>query len=155
MEFILIVFFVVSVMLYLSNKNASKESDNELAEGIAQKISESPLTKQLQAFLIAQYGELDCEEVHKLRQLAAGGGRGGCFLKVSNNGILFTFSDRKGEIVDRESILFDALGYSNLPDTGVRVLQKILLQTLASIPHLKVLDTGFFMYNYDRVKQSW
>ena len=44
-------------------------------EQLVQKIAVSPMTQQLQAFILDQFGNLNSEEVDKLRQLAAGGGR--------------------------------------------------------------------------------
>lgn len=125
------------------------------AAQLAQQISSSQMTKQIQLFLLEQFGDLNSEEVAKLRQLAAGGGRAGYLMEVQNKGILFNLVNRKGESLDKWAISFDALGYQNLPGAGVNVLKKLLLQTLGSIPHLMVLDTGFFMYNLNREKHSW
>lgn len=125
------------------------------AEQLAQKISTSPMTKQLQMFLLNQFGNLSSEEVDKLRRLAAGGGRAGYLMEVRSEGILFNLISRNGDSLDKWAITFDALGYQNLPSAGVNALKKILLQTLSSIPHLMVLDTGFFMYENNRSKQSW
>lgn len=124
-------------------------------EQLVQKIAVSPMTQQLQAFILDQFGNLNSEEVDKLRQLAAGGGRAGYIMEVQSKGVLFNLINRKGESLDKWAISFDALGYQDLPSAGVNALKKILLQTLSNIPHLMVLDTGFFMYDQNRAKQSW
>ena len=124
-------------------------------EQLAQKISSSPMTRQLQIFLLEQFSDLNSGEINKLRQLAAGGGRAGYLMEVQSKGVLFNLINRQGESLDKWAITFDALGYQDLPSAGVIMLKKILLQTLASIPHLMVLDTGFFMYESNRTKQSW
>ena len=136
-------------------KEAERRQKERENEQLVQKIADSPMTRQLQAFIIEQFGDLDTEEVGKLRQLAAGGGRAGYLMEVQNKGILFNLINRKGESLDKWAITFDALGYQDLPSAGVHALQKILLQTLNSIPHLMVLDTGFFMYDQNRAKKSW
>ena len=140
----------------LKEEREAERRQRELeAMQLAQKVSSSPMTQQLQAFILDQFGDLNSEEVDKLRLLAAGGGRAGYLMEVQSKGILFNLINRKGESLDKWAITFDALGYQDLPSAGVNVLKKILLQTLSSIPHLMVLDTGFFMYEQNRTKQSW
>ena len=136
-------------------REAERRQKELEAEQLVQRISVSPMTKQLQMFLLKQFGDVSGEEVNKLRQLAAGGGRAGYIMEVQNKGILFNLINRKGESLDKWAITFDALGYQDVPSVGVNALKKILLQTLGSIPHLMVLDTGFFMYEQNRSKQSW
>lgn len=136
-------------------KEAERRQRELEAEQLAQKVSSSPMTQQLQAFILDQFGNLNSDEVDKLRRLAAGGGRAGYLMEVQSKGILFNLINRKGESLDKWAITFDELGYQDLPAAGVNVLKKILLQTLSSIPHLMVLDTGFFMYEQNRTKQSW
>lgn len=136
-------------------KEAERRQREQEAMELAQKVSSSPMTQQLQAFILDQFGDLNSEEVDKLRRLAAYGGRAGYLMEVQSKGIMFNLINRKGESLDKWAITFDALGYQDLPSTGVNVLKKILLQTLSSIPHLMVLDTGFFMYEQNRTKQSW
>lgn len=136
-------------------KEAEREQRRLEAEQMAQKVSNSPMTKSLQMFLRDQFGDLNSEETVKLRELSLGGGRAGYIMTVRYDGILFNLINRKGETLDKWGISFDSLGYENLPSVGVDTLQKILLQTLSEIPHLMVLDTGFFMYNQSRSKQSW
>lgn len=144
--------------LFFKSKE-EKESERKQrqleAEQLVQKIKSSPMTHQLQNFLLNRFGDLNSEEVYKLRQLAANGGRAGYLMEVQSKGILFNLVNRKGESLDKWSISFDALGYQDLPSDGVNTLKEILLQTLSSIPHLMVLDTGFFMYEQNRTKQSW
>lgn len=136
-------------------KEAEREQRRIEAEKIAQTVNNSPITKYLQRFLMEQFGDLNSEETIKLRELSNGGGRAGYIMTVRYDGILFDLINRSGESLDKWAITFDALGCSNLPSTGVDALQKILLQTLSEIPHLMVLDTGFFMYNKNCAKQSW
>lgn len=136
-------------------KEAERRQRELEAEQLVQRISASPMTQQLQQFLLEQFSDLNSEEVDKLRRLAAGGGRAGYLMEVQSKGILFNLVNRKGESLDKWAITFDALGYQDLPSAGVNALKKILLQTLGSIPHLMVLDTGFFMYEQRRAKQSW
>lgn len=124
-------------------------------EQLAKSVRESPMTRTLQLFILEQFGDLNSEEVHKLRQLAANGGRAGYIMEVQSKGVLFNLINRKGESLDKWAITFDALGYQDLPSVGVTVLREELLQTLNSIQHLMVLDTGFFMYDQNRSKQSW
>lgn len=52
-------------------------------EQLVQKIAVSPMTQQLQAFILDQFGNLNSEEVDKLRQLAAGGGRAGYIIEFA------------------------------------------------------------------------
>ncbi len=136
-------------------KEAEQRKRELEAEELVQRISSSPMTQQLQNFLLAQFGDMGSEEVDKLRRLAAGGGRAGYLMEVQSKGILFNLINRKGESLDKWAITFDSLGYQDLPSAGVNALKKILLQTLSSIPHVMVLDTGFFMYEQNRTKQSW
>ncbi len=124
-------------------------------EKVVERMSESPLTKAIQAFFIQRYGDLNGEEVCKLRQLAAGGGRAGCIMRVHYNGIELRIITYKGETIENEFLDFDSLGFENLPSSAQDALKEILLQTLSTIPHLEVSHTGFFMYNQNRVKQSW
>lgn len=124
-------------------------------ERIATAVRESEMTRNLQLFLLQQFGDLSSEETGKLRQLAAGGGRAGYLMKVESQGILFNLVNRKGESLDKWAISFYELGYQNLPYAGQTALNQVLLETLSSIPHLKVSDTGFFMYQQNREKQSW
>lgn len=136
-------------------KEAERRERALKAEQFANTIRESPLTRNLQLFLIQQFGDANSEEVQKLRQLAAGGGRAGYIMHVQSDGIVFDLVNRKGESLDKWGISFDALGYQNLPGGGAGVLNGVLLQTLKDIPHLMVLDTGFFMYQFNRQKQAW
>ena len=129
-------------------KEAERRQREQEAEELAQKIGSSPMTQQLQAFLLKRFGDLNGEEVTKLRRLAGGGGRAGYLLHVEREGIWFDLINRSGET-------FDAMGYENLPYSGVNILKTILLQTLNTIPHLLVSETGFFMYDQNRAKQSW
>ena len=122
---------------------------------LVQKIAISPMTQQLQAVSLDQFGSLNSEEVNKLRRLAVCGGRAGYLMEVQSKGVLFNLINRRGEFLEQGAISFDALGYQDLPNAGVNALKGILLQTLRSIPHLMVSDTGFFMYNQNRAKQSW
>ena len=155
MGFLIIVAVIVAVVIYFKVKNESSPNTEIETEQVVQRISESPLTKKLQSFLLEQFGDLNGEEVNKLRQLAASGGRAGYLMEIQSKGILFNLINRKGESLDKWSITFDALGYKDLPYAATNELKKILLQTLSDIPHLMVLDTGFFMYNQNRTKQSW
>ena len=136
-------------------KEAERKQRELESEQLAQRIASSPMTQHLQAFILQQFGDLNSEEIDTLRRLAAGGGRAGYLMKVQSGGVLFDLVNRKGESLDKWAISFDALGYQDLPSAGVNALNKILLQTLSSIPHLLVLDTGFFMYQHNRAKQSW
>lgn len=136
-------------------KEAERRQRELENEQFAQKIAASPMTRQLQAFILEEFGDLNSEEIDKLRRLAADGGRAGYLMEVQSKGILFNLINRKGESLDKWAITFDALGYQDLPWAGIKTLEKILLQTLSSIPHLMVLDTGFFMYEKNRAKQSW
>lgn len=136
-------------------KEAERRQRELEAEQLALKISSSPMTQMLQEFLKKAFGDIGSEEVELLRRMAAGGGRAGCVMEVQCKGILFTFADRKGVSLHKEMISFDAMGYQDLSSAGVDALKKILLQTLRSFPHLMVLDTGFFMYEKNRTKQSW
>lgn len=155
MGFLIIVAIIVGIAVYCKFKSGDETYTATEAAQVAQKIGESPLTKRLQAFLLEQFGDLNGEEVNKLRQLAAGGGRAGYLMEVQGKGILFNLINRKGESLDKWSITFDALGYEDLPYAATNELKKILLETLSGIPHLMVLNTGFFMYNSNRAKQSW
>ncbi len=136
-------------------KEAERKKKKLEAKQLEQRISNSAITQQLQQFLLNKFGDLNSEEVDKLRQLAASGGRAGYLMDVQKEGILFKLINGKGELLDKWAITFDALGYQDLPSAGVNVLEKILRQTLESIPHLMVLDTGFFMYKKNREKLSW
>lgn len=155
MGFLIVLAIIIGVVIYFKKKSEDNTYTDTEAAQVAQRIGESPLTKQLQAFLLEQFSDLNGEEVKKLRQLAAGGGRAGYLMEVQGKGILFNLINRKGESLDKWSITFDALGYEDLPYAATNELKKILLQTLSDIPHLMVLDTGFFMYNSNRAKQSW
>lgn len=113
------------------------------------------MTKSLQMFLLDQFGDTNSEEVEKLRELSRSGSRAGYIMQVRYDGVLFNLINRKGESLSKWAISFDSLGYENLPSAGVNALQGALLETLSSIPHLMVSDTGFFMYNQNRAKQEW
>lgn len=136
-------------------KEAERRQKQLEREQLKQKISSSPMTQKIQAFILDQFGDLNSNEVDKLRRLAAGGGRAGYLMEVERKGILFNLVNRKGESLEKWAITFDALGYQDLPWGGVDVLKEILVQTLSSIPHLMVLENGFFMYEQNREKQSW
>ncbi len=136
-------------------KEAERMQRQLEAEQITEKIINSPMTLQLQSFLLKKFGNLNSDEVAKLRRLAANGGRAGYLMEVQSKGIIFNLVNRNGESLNKWAITFDALGYEDLSDIGVNVLRRILLETLKSIPHLMVLDTGFFMYEQNRTKQSW
>lgn len=135
-------------------REAEKIRRMEEAEKLKQRIYDSPLTKTIQMFLLEQFGDINSSEIAKLRELSRGGRRGGYIMTVQYNGIVFNLINYKGESLNKAILTFDSLGFENLPG-GTDTLQKILLQTLSEIPHLKVLDTGFFMYNENRAKQSW
>ncbi len=136
-------------------KAAEQEQRRKAQEELEGRIQTSPMTLAIQEYLKNEFGELNSEQVSLLRKLAAGGGRAGYIMEVRYDGILFNLINRSGESLDKWGISFDALGCENLPSGGASVLQKILLATLSEIPHLMVLDTGFFMYNKDRAKSSW
>lgn len=136
-------------------KEAERRQRQLEAEQITEKIINSPMTLQLQSFILEKFGNLNSDEVAKLRRLAANGGRAGYLMEVQSKGIIFNLVNRNGESLNKWAITFDALGYEDLSDIGVNVLRRILLETLKSIPHLMVLDTGFFMYEQNRTKQSW
>lgn len=136
-------------------REAERMQREREAAQLAERIASSPMTRQLQMFLLEQFGDLSSEEMDKLRRLAAGGGRAGYLMEVQSRGVLFNLINKKGESLEKWAITFDALGYQDLPSAGVSALKKILLQTLGNIPHLMVLDTGFFMYDQNRSKQSW
>lgn len=129
-----------------------REEENRL---LAQRVKDSPMTKSLQMFLLDQFGDTNSEEVEKLRELSRSGSRAGYIMQVRYDGVLFNLINRKGESLSKWAISFDSLGYENLPSAGVNALQGALLETLSSIPHLMVSDTGFFMYNQNRAKQEW
>ena len=157
---VLIGILLVIIVVFLYNKCLSSSLTNtqvnDLEEAqFAETIRNSPMTQHLQSFLLEKFGDLNSEEIHKLRQLAAGGGRAGYIMEVRKDGILFNLIRRNGESIEKWAISFDALGYQDLPSKGIKTLKDILLQTLNEIPHLMVLDTGFFMYQKNREKQSW
>lgn len=155
MGLILVIAIIVGAVIYFKCKADNDTGTTVETDDVVNRIRESTLTKYLQAFLLEQYGKMDSDEVNKLRQLAAGGGRAGYLMEVESKGIIFKLINRKGETLDKWAITFDALGYKDLPYAATGELKKILLQTLTGIPHLMVLDTGFFMYNQNREKQSW
>ena len=155
---IVVIFFIAKGGNLFKSKEeveAEKKEREKQEEQLMQKMGSSELTKSLQLFLLDKFGDLNGEEVIKLRQLAAGGGRAGYIMHVESNGIIFDLVNRKGESMDKWAISFDALGYENLPYGSADILKKILLKTLGDIPHLMVLDTGFFMYEQNRPKKSW
>ncbi len=163
---VLIVIVIVIVVVCIFAKKSGEDGRstgittntqvNNLEEAqFVETIRNSPMTHQLQSFLLGQFGDLNSEEIQKLRQLAAGGGRAGYIMEVRKDGLIFNLIKRNGESIDKWAISFDELGYQDLPYKGIEILKDVLLQTLNDIPHLMVLDTGFFMYQKDREKQSW
>ena len=128
-----------------------KSKEEKIAERkeLEQRITDSSMTQMIQNVLIEKYGELDSEETRKLRQWNS------CQLEVQKDGFAFVIKKDSREIVDGWGMSFDALGYEDLPNDGVYILKKIMLDTLRDIPHLTVMDSGYIMYNTDRPKKAW
>lgn len=133
-------------------REAAREQKRLEAEQFEQRIRNSSMTRQIQAFLLDKFGNLNSEEVNKLRQAG-----NGYKIEVQKKGILFTLTNRKGETLERSAFIFDALGYQDLSSDGVYILEKILFQTLSSISHLRVSNNVviYIFYNENRAKQSW
>ena len=127
----------------------SKEEKMRERKELKRGIKDSLMTEMIQNVLVEKYGELDSEETRKLRQLSS------CQLEVQKDGFAFGLRNESGEIVDGWGMSFDALGYEDLPNDGVYILKKIMLDTLRDIPHLTVMDSGYIMYNTDRPKKAW
>lgn len=128
-----------------------KSKEEKIAERkeLKQRITDSIMTQMIQNVLIEKYGELDSEETIKLRHQHS------CQLDVQKDGFAFVLKNESGESVDGWGMSFDALGYEDLPNDGVYILKKIMLDTLRDIPHLTVMDSGYIMYNTNRPKNAW
>lgn len=129
-----------------------KSKEEKIAERKEWKkrITDSLMTQMIQNVLLEKYGNLDSEEIQKLRKPNISSR-----LRVDNEGFVFTLINKEGETVDGWGMSFDAMDYEDLPNIGVQILKGIMLNTLNDIPHLSVSDSGYIAYNTDRPKNVW
>ena len=131
-------------------KQAIATKKKELDE----RITNSPMTQIILAYIMDKFGDLNAEKIQILRELGQCDVLGGYKLIVQRDGVIFNLLS-KGECLESWGISFDAMGYADLPKEGVGILKSIIEGILHETPYLYYSDNGLWAYNINRVKKPW
>lgn len=121
---------------------------------LEERITNSPMTQIIVAYILDKFGDLNAEKIQILRELRQCDVLGGYKLIVQKDGVIFNLLS-KGESLENWGISFDAMGYEDLPKEGVGILASIIRKTLSEIPYLYYRENGLWAYNINREKKPW